>query len=82
MNMDGLRDRIIELMAGIRQEIDPQGFVNDMVTFGNSDDVLTLLVHLGYLSFDEDTNEVFIPTKEIIMNFQTAIERIEVFMVN
>ena len=44
-----------------------------MMTFGNKDDVLTLLVHLGYLAYDQDKKEVFIPNKEIQDEFETAV---------
>ena len=37
------------------------------------DDVLTLLVHLGYLGYDSETKEVFIPNKEIIEEFENAM---------
>jgi hypothetical protein len=65
LNMDGLRDRIVLLLSGERQKVDTANFTNDMVTFTTADDVLTLLVHLGYLGYDSDTKEVFIPNKEI-----------------
>ena len=52
MNFDGLKDTIIELLAGQKAVIDTTTFSNDMVTFETKDDVLTLLVHLGYLAYD------------------------------
>jgi len=48
-------------------------FSNDMVTFGNADDVLTLLIHLGYLGYDFNTKEVFIPNEEILHEYHTSI---------
>ena len=58
MNYDGLRDMIVKLIAGEKVVINPRKFQNDMTTFASADDVLTLLVHLGYLTFQFDTNEV------------------------
>ena len=52
MNFDGLKDTIIELLAGGKVVIDTTTFTNDMVTFITKDDVLTLLIHLGYLTYD------------------------------
>ena len=52
MNFDGLKDTIIELLAGQKAVIDTTTFSNDMVTLETKDDVLTLLVHLGYLAYD------------------------------
>lgn len=74
MNFDGLKDTIIRLMAGERKEIDTGTFTNDMATFQNADDVLTLLVHLGYLGYDVDTKEVFIPNSEVSGEFVNAIK--------
>lgn len=77
MNYDGLRDAILTVMAGGRVEIDSRSFVNDMVTFHSADDVLTLLVHLGYLGYDEPNKEIFVPNKEIMDEFVTATTRSE-----
>lgn len=44
-----------------------------MRNFEVKDDVLTLLVHLGYLAYDAETKEVFIPNKEIIEEFENAM---------
>ena len=55
MNYDGLRNSIVQLISGERVFIDTTTFVNDMVTFEIKDDVLTLLIHLGYLGFDFKT---------------------------
>ena len=72
MNYDGLREAIIALMAGEPQKINTGNFVNDMTTFQDKDDVLTLLVHLGYLSFDFATSTVSIPNQEILREYANA----------
>ena len=72
MNFDGLRDNIIKMLGGSRIKIFTDTFQNDMTTFASKDDVLTLLVHLGYLAYDFNTNEVFIPNHEIQEEFTTA----------
>lgn len=77
MNYDGLRDAILAVMAGGRVEIDARSFSNDMTTFHSADDVLTLLVHLGYLGYDEERKEIFVPNKEIMDEFVTATTRSE-----
>jgi serine/threonine protein kinase len=76
MNFDGLKDTVTNLLAGIRKEISTRSFKNDMTTFTKADDVLTLLVHLGYLGYDEQTSEVFIPNSEVHEEFMTCIEDI------
>lgn len=45
-----------------------------MISFKSKDDVLTLLVHLGYLAYQKDTCQVFIPNAEIRSEFLRAIK--------
>lgn len=73
MNYDGLRDTIISMIAGERKKIDTTTFTNDMVTFEIQDDVLTLLIHLGYLAYDFNTKEIFIPNYEIREQFISTV---------
>jgi len=72
-NVNGLTDTIIELLMGKRQTVNTKTFTNDMVTFSTADDVLTLLIHLGYLGYDFYTKEVFIPNKEIQQEYYNSI---------
>ena len=74
MNYDGLHDTIVKLIAGEKVVINPRKFQNDMTTFASADDVLTLLVHLGYLTFQFNTNEVWIPNGEVQQEFINSIE--------
>lgn len=73
MNMDGLKDAVLEMLAGKNVRINTGTFSNDMTTFANRDDVLTLLVHLGYLSYDNNTETVSIPNKEVAQEYVNAI---------
>ena len=61
-------------MAGARQKVNPYTFTNDMTTFHNRDDVLTLLVHLGYLGFDSVAEDVYIPNQEIMLEYGNAVQ--------
>lgn len=45
-----------------------------MTTFHSKDDALTLLIHLGYLAYDMDLQEVFIPNEEVRAEFARAIK--------
>lgn len=74
MNFDGLRDDVIEMLGGGRCRVNPDKFQNDMVTFRSRDDVFALLIHLGYLAFDHDRREVYIPNEEVRSEFVNAIE--------
>jgi len=73
MNMDGLKDAVVKMLAGEAVEINTETFQNDMTTFSSKDDVLTLLVHLGYLTYDSETCTVSIPNKEVAQEYITAI---------
>lgn len=74
MNYDGLKDAIVHMIAGDRCKVNPNKFQNDMTSFKSKDDILTLLIHLGYLSYDIDRCEVYIPNEEIRGEFKNAIE--------
>ena len=69
---DGLKDAVALLMDGGRLKIDSSTYQNDMTTFIGRDDVLSLLIHLGYLGYDDETSEVFIPNKEILDEFKAS----------
>lgn len=73
-NFDGLKETIVELLSNVHCKVDTSTSQNDMTTFKSKDDILTLLIHLGYLAFDENKEEVFIPNQEISMEFMRAIK--------
>ena len=77
MNMDGLKDAVVKMMAGERIEINTGTFTNDMTTFVGRDDVLTLLVHLGYLSYRRSDKTVCIPNKEVSQEYVNAISTMD-----
>ena len=74
MDFDGLKEKVCRMIAGEAIEINTTKFQNDMTTFSNADDILTLLVHLGYLSYDFDTATVRIPNSEVQQEFINSIE--------
>ena len=73
IDKEGLGKTVAEIIGGIEKPVDTNGFSNDLITFRNQDDVLTLLIHLGYLAYDEDTECVRIPNEEIRLEFARAI---------
>ena len=74
LNFDGLKDAVVQMLGGGRCQIDTGTFQNDMTTFHNRDDALTLLIHLGYLAYDMDSQEVFIPNEEVRAEFARAVK--------
>ena len=74
MNFDGLKDTVVDMLGGEKCEVDTGSFQNDMTSMKSRDDVLTLLIHLGYLAYDEDKRCVSIPNVEIREEFIRAIK--------
>lgn len=74
MDYDGLRDRVGRLVAGESIPVNVAKFQNDMTTFGSADDVLTLLIHLGYLTYDFYGKCCRIPNSEVRQEFINCIE--------
>ena len=73
MNFEGLKDDIIRMLAGGRCKVRTSGFQNDMSIINTKDDVFTVLIHLGYLSFDRTRNECYIPNLEVSGEMESAI---------
>ncbi len=74
MNYEGLKDDIISMLAGERCSVDPTMFNNDMSVIHSKDDVLTVLIHLGYLSYDRRQGECYIPNKEVAGEMVNAVK--------
>ncbi len=73
LDFDGLRQAVVAMLAGEPQRLDTTTFANDMTTFKRKDDVLTLLVHLGYLGYDEREETAFVPNEEIRRQYVSAL---------
>ncbi len=74
LDEDGLKQALVEMLGGQSCRIDAGAFQNDMTTFRSRDDVLTLLVHLGYLTYAEETKSVSIPNEEVRQEFVRAVK--------
>lgn len=73
LDEDGLKEAIIQMLSGERVKIDVETFQNDMTNVKKKDDVLTLLVHLGYLAYDVSKKAVYIPNEEVKQEFVRAV---------
>ena len=62
------------MLSGSSVKVRVNSFQNDMVTFRNKDDVLTLLIHLGYLAYNQSAQSAFIPNEEIRTELANAVE--------
>ena len=74
-DFDGLQDKVADLVAGERLAINPRKFDNDMREVNDADDVFTVLAHLGYVAYDEESDTVRVPNEEVRLEFVTALER-------
>ena len=74
MNFEGLKDDIIRMLGGEKCKIDPTSFQNTISTIKNKNDVLTVLIHLGYLAYNGDTSECYIPNQEVEGEMVNAIK--------
>ena len=71
-DFDDVRKKILTMLSGEPVEINPRTFQNDMKSMKNSDDVLTLLIHLGYLAYDDIEGCAYIPNEEVRQEFVVA----------
>lgn len=76
-DFDGLKNTVALLMDGGRVKVDLSTYQNDMTTFHSKDDILALLIHLGYLGYDSEAGEVFIPNQEILDVFRSSTKSSE-----
>ena len=74
MNYDGLKTAIIEMLSGASVKVNTATFKNDTVNIQSKDDVLTYMIHLGYLGYDQTRRRAFIPNEEIRQELTTAAE--------
>ena len=74
MNYDGLKDDIINMLAGGRCKLNPIKFQNDMSVVHDKDDVFTVLIHLGYFSYNWRKDECWIPNSEVAGEMVNAVE--------
>ncbi len=73
MDLDGLKQAIVSMLGGERYPIDIRTFQNDLTSINSKDDVLTLLVHLGYLAYEISSKSVYIPNEEVRQEFIRAV---------
>ena len=74
MNYEGLKDNVISMLAGGRCSVDPTGFQNDMSIIHSKNDVFTVLIHLGYLSYNWRKDECYIPNREVAGEMVNAVK--------
>lgn len=74
MNYDGLKNTIIEMLSGQNVKVNTSTFKNDPANIQSKDDVITYLIHLGYLGYNEKDETAFIPNEEIRHELINAVK--------
>lgn len=74
LDMYNLKNFVTRLISGEHIKVNTDKFQNDMTTFNNADDIFTLLIHLGYLTYDFYKQVVYIPNQEVQKEFVNCIE--------
>lgn len=74
MDFEGLQEIVVRLIAGEKIEVRTSRFANDFETFRSKDDVLTLLIHLGYLTWHREDGTAHIPNEEVRREFDEILE--------
>ena len=74
MDFDGLKTAIVTMLSGDAVPVRTTSYQNDMVSFKNKNDVMTALIHLGYLAYEREEQEAYIPNEEIRSEFLDAVE--------
>ena len=75
MDFDGLKTAIIEMLSGAAVEVDVASFQNDIANIVNKDDVLTYLIHMGYLGYSGASRMALVPKEEIRQELIRATRR-------
>mgnify|MGYP004507437109 CR=1 FL=1 len=78
MNYDHgvLKDTIAKMLTGLEADVDPLAFDNDLTKIDSCDAALTVLIHLGYLAYNEDMESCYIPNYEIKQEFERALKKL------
>ena len=73
LNFDGLKEDVLTILAGGRVEVNTKSFKNDLKEIHSKDDALTALIHLGYLAYDEEFGEAYLPNYEVATAYDAAL---------
>ena len=73
MGFDGLESAVIEMLSGDEVKVNTATFKNDTVNIQNRDEVLTYMIHLGYLGYDQNRRSAFVPNEEIRQELTLAV---------
>ena len=73
MDFDGLIESVANLFTGKSEAVGVLGFLNDWDSFRSKNEILTALIHMGYLTYSN--GKVSIPNKEVRIEFSKTIKK-------
>ena len=73
-----MKSAVIEMLSGDEVKVNTATFKNDTVNIQNRDEVLTYMIHLGYLGYDQNRRSAFVPNEEIRQELTLAVRKIVV----
>ncbi|MGN0000666.1 MAG: hypothetical protein ACI35U_05080 [Marinilabiliaceae bacterium] len=66
-------ETIIRILTRESIHVDVDGFLNSIDSIMTRDDILTYLIHLGYLSYDAQNKTCSIPNLEVQIRWRNII---------
>ena len=75
MNFDGLKDDILNMLAGGNADVEIGTFRNDLSDIVSKDEALTALIHLGYLGYDAEDLSAYVPNYEVASAYDLALRK-------
>ena len=73
LDYDGVKTAVVEMLSGREVPVTVVDFKNRLDEIKTKDNVLTYLIHLGYLNYDKKTKLCRIPNKEIRQEWESAV---------
>ena len=73
MNYEGLKDDILNMLAGGNADVEVGTFRNDLSDITSKDEALTALIHLGYLGYDAEDLSAYVPNYEVASAYNLAL---------
>lgn len=80
MNFDGVKEALESLLAEQPAKVMVNTFGNDSNVINSKDELLTLLIHYGYLGYDSANGRAFIPNGEVRQELIKMIQDSELLL--
>jgi len=74
MNFDGVKEALVSMISEQPTKVAVSTFGNDSNKISSKDELLTLLIHYGYLGYNALNQKAFIPNSEVRQELMLAIK--------